>query len=315
MTTQADRRKRVFILAGGAALGAHQIGSLRFLEEQGIRPDAIIGSSIGVINACLYATGGVDLMERAWARSRSVPGLVRFSLRRNPLFGYSLFDVGPTLRRLDDLVDYEKLFKGPIELAFVVLNLSRGTEEILSNRDMTSVEEFRTLVHAGFSLPFLFPPVRLRGDYYIDGGFAWNVPFEHAYELGATEIYILTVIASRLPYKREFGTIFGFASRVLDVMFRTIGNMGYLDARMEEGQYHGVPVVLIEPGEEFSGFNLFDVFNAYPRKTRRLREAGYRDAKRTFARLARLGLLPPNVQPKLRVVSNIRLKSSCSERS
>ena len=245
-------------------------------------------------------------MERAWAKARSIPGLIRPSLRHNPIFGYSLFGIGPTLRELDALVDYEKLYNGPIELAFVTLNLSRGTEEILSNRHMKSAEEFRTVVHAGFSLPFLFPPVRFRGDYYIDGGFAWNVPFEHAYELGATEIYILTVIASRLPYVREFGNMLGFASRLLDVMFRTIGNMGYLDARVEEGRYHGVPVVLIEPGEEFSGFNLFDVFNAYPRKTRRLRDAGYRDAKRAFARLARLGLLPPSVQPRLRSVSSIR---------
>jgi hypothetical protein len=94
-------------------------------------------------------------------------------------------------------------------------------------------------------------------------------------------------------------------------MWRTIGNMGYLYARMEEGRYHGVPVVLIEPGEEFSGFSVLDVFNAYPRKTRRLRDAGYRDAKRTFARLARLGLLPPSIQPHLRSVTNAKsLKDS-----
>src|SRR4029077_17496542 len=52
--------KRVFILGGGAALGAHHVGALRYLEEQGIVPDAIVASSIGVINACAYATGGVD---------------------------------------------------------------------------------------------------------------------------------------------------------------------------------------------------------------------------------------------------------------
>ncbi len=57
----APPRKRVFILGGGAALGA-----MRFLEEQGVTPDAIVGSSIGVINASLYASGGVDNMEEAW---------------------------------------------------------------------------------------------------------------------------------------------------------------------------------------------------------------------------------------------------------
>jgi len=60
------RRKRVFILGGGASLGAHQVGAIKRLEEEGITPDAIVGSSIGVINACLYASGGVENMERAW---------------------------------------------------------------------------------------------------------------------------------------------------------------------------------------------------------------------------------------------------------
>lgn len=293
-------QKRVFILGGGAALGAHQIGAIRFLEEQGIRPDAIIGSSIGVINACLYATGGVELMERAWARARSVPGIVSLSLRENPIFGYSLFDMGPTLRSVDQHVDYEKVLRSPLELAFILLNLSRGAGEIHSNREVATAEEMRAVAHAGFALPLLFPPVEFRGDTYVDGGFAWNVPFEHAFEIGATEIYILAVIASRLPYRRRFGSILGLAGRFLDVMWRTIGNMGYLYARIDEGRYHGVPVVIIEPGEEFSGFSVLDVFNAYPRKTRRLRDAGYRDAKRTFARLGRLGLLPPSVQPAFR---------------
>ncbi|MGH7860364.1 MAG: patatin-like phospholipase family protein, partial [Candidatus Binatia bacterium] len=107
--SEEKREKRVFILGGGAALGAHQIGALRFLEEQGVRPDAIIGSSIGVINACLYATGGIELMERAWAKARSVPGIARLSLRHNPVFGYSFFDVGATLDAIDEFVDYEKI--------------------------------------------------------------------------------------------------------------------------------------------------------------------------------------------------------------
>ena len=63
----ARRQKRVFILGGGAALGAHHVGALKYLEEQGIRPNVIVGSSIGVINACCYATGGVPLLEKAWS--------------------------------------------------------------------------------------------------------------------------------------------------------------------------------------------------------------------------------------------------------
>jgi predicted acylesterase/phospholipase RssA len=297
------KTKRVFILGGGAALGAYQIGALKFLGEQGIVPDAIIGSSIGVINACVYASGGVELMENAWAKARSLPGMVAPSLRHNPLLGLSLFDVGPALKVIDDYVDYEKAWKSPIELAFIVLNLSRGRGEIRSNREMESAEEFRSLAHAGFAIPLLFPPVEIRGELCVDGGFVWNTPLEHAFELGATEIYILAVIPNRLPYKKRFRSVLDLGTRFLDVMWRTIGNMGHLYARIDEGRHQGVPVVVVEPGEEFSSLSPLDMFNAYPRKTRRLRDAGYRDAKRTFARLARLGLLPPSVAPPIRAAA------------
>jgi len=47
---------------------------------------------------------------------------------------------------------------------------------------------------------------------------------------------------------------------------------------MEGGRFHGVPVTVIEPGEQWSGFGPLAIFNAYPRKNRNLMRAGYRDA-------------------------------------
>ena len=93
MWRMAKRQKRVFILGGGAALGAHHVGAIRYLEEQDIRPDAIIASSIGVINACGYASGGVRTLEDAWRDFSSLPRIVAPSLWHNPLFGPSLFSL------------------------------------------------------------------------------------------------------------------------------------------------------------------------------------------------------------------------------
>jgi NTE family protein len=138
----------------------------------------------------------------------------------------------------------------------------------------------------------LFPPIQYRGDWYVDGGFAWNIPLERAIQMGATEIYLLAPIASELPYKGRFGSFFDFAQRVLDVMWRTIGNMGYLYALMENGRFHGVPVVVIEPTEQWSGFGPLTVFQAYPRKNQTLMAHGYRDAKRVLAELRRAAADP-----------------------
>jgi predicted acylesterase/phospholipase RssA len=284
----ARKQKRVFILGGGAALGAHHVGALKHLDEQGIKPDAIVGSSIGVINACCYASGGVPQLEQAWSEIRSIPLIFSPSFRHNPIVGKSLFSMDRLCSAIEEYIDFPKIFESRLELEFILLNLSRGRGEVYSKRDCQDWRELRTISRAGYAIPFLFPPIQFRGDWFVDGGFAWNIPLEHALGLGATEIYLLAPIASQLPYKGRLRSFPDMMQRFVDVMWRTIGNMGYLYARMESGRLNGVPVTVIEPGEQYSGFGPLHVFNAYPRKNRNLIEAGYRDAKRVLAARKRI---------------------------
>ena len=284
----AKRQKRVFILGGGAALGAHHVGALRFLEEQGIVPDAMIGSSIGVINACCYGSGGVAQLESAWKEFSSLPRIFSPSLRHNPIVGVSLFSMDRLTGAIEPFIDFEKLYASPLELEFVLLNLSRGRAEMHSKRDCADWRELRTISRAGYAIPFLFPPIKFHDDWFVDGGFAWNIPLDHCLTLDPSEIYLLAPIASQLPYQSRFRTFAGFSQRFLDVMWRTIGNAGYLYARMDEGRFHGVPVTVVEPGEQWSGFGPLAIFHAYPRKNRNLMAAGYRDAKRALALRERL---------------------------
>jgi predicted acylesterase/phospholipase RssA len=285
-----QRRRRVFILGGGAALGAHHVGALKYLEEQGIRPDVIVASSIGVVNACVYATGGVAELERAWSELRSLPLLLAPSLRDNPVFGTSLLSGRRLNRALERYMDFTKLLESGLELRFILLNLSRGRGELWGPSDCEDRHEVRSIVRAGYAIPFLLPPVRFRGEEYADGGFAWNVPLDYALSLAPTEIYILAPIASELPFQRSFRTFIDFSLRVADVLWRTIGNMGYIYAPIENGMLHGVPITVIEPGEEWSGFGPLTLFHAHPRKSERLMAAGYRDAKRALVTRQRKGL-------------------------
>ena len=275
--------KRVFILGGGAALGAHQVGSMKFLAEQGITPDAFVASSIGVLNTCVYASGGIARMEEAWREFRSLPRIFSPSLWENPLFGLSLFSMDRLTSALEEYIDFPEIFASPLEMEFVILNLSRGRGEMHAKHACRDWRELRTLTRAGYAIPGLFPPIQFQGDWYVDGGFAWNIPLERAIQMGATEIYLLAPIASQLPYKGSFSSFLDLAQRVMDVMWRTIGNMGYLYALMEDGKFHGVPVIVIEPTEQWSGFGPLAVFQAYPRKNMTLMAHGYRDAKRVFA--------------------------------
>ena len=279
----AKRQKRVFILGGGAALGAHHVGALRLLEEQGIVPDAIIGSSIGVINACVYASGGVAELEAAWKGFTSIPRIVSPSFVHNPLVGLSLFSMDRLTAAIERHIDFRRVYDSPLDLEFVLLNLSRGRGEVHGKRECADWRELRTISRAGYAIPMLFPPVQFRGELYVDGGFAWNIPLDRAIDVGATEIYLLAPIASALPYQARFRTFAGFVQRFLDVMWRTVGNAGYLYARIEDGCVHGVPVTVIEPGEQWSGFGPLAIFSAHPRKNQALMAAGYRDAKRALA--------------------------------
>jgi predicted acylesterase/phospholipase RssA len=279
--------KRVFILGGGAALGAHQVGAMKLLAEQGIRPDAIVASSIGVINACAYASGGLRGLEAAWHDFRSIPRIVSPSLRHNLLTGFSLFSLDRLSAAVEQHIDFPEVLQSALEIEFILLNLSRGAGEMVSKAQCADWKELRTVVRAGYSIPLLFPPIKWKDDWYVDGGFAWNIPLERALQLGANEIYLLAPIASRLPYRGRFSTIVDYGQRIMDVLWRTIGNMGYLYALMDEGRFHGVPVTVIEPGEEWSGFGPLAVFQAYPEKNRILMAHGYRDAKRALAERAR----------------------------
>ena len=97
---------------------------------------------------------------------------------------------------------------------------------------------------------------------------------------------MLAPIASQLPYKTGFSSIIDYTTRLFDVLWRTIGNMGHLYARIIDGKFHGVPVTVIEPGEELSGFNILGLFNNTPRRASKLIATGYRDAKRIMERPA-----------------------------
>jgi predicted acylesterase/phospholipase RssA len=285
----ARTSKRVFILGGGASLGAHQVGAIRYLEEKGIRPDAIVGSSIGVINACLYASGGAEHMEKAWAEFRTGSKVFRPSLRHNPIAGLSLFSMEALAASVEEHLDFETILASPLDLSFIVLNLSRGEGQFVSNRGAKSARELQKFARAGYAIPPLFPPVKIRGEYYVDGGFAWNVPLLQAVDMGATEIYVLAVIAPQLPFKRTFSSFADYSTRLMDVMWRTLGNVGYVTTRIEaDGTYRGVPVTVIHPTEEHAGFSLLNLLSSSPRRTRQLVTAGYRDAKRELARRARL---------------------------
>lgn len=274
--------KVAFILAGGASRGAYQAGCLKRLDDEGIMPDLIVGSSVGVCNSLVYTSGGADALWAFWSRARSLPQILDVSLRRNPLFGNSLFSMDRLVRYVEKEVDFDRCFHSERELTYILANLSAGHEELRGNRTEETVERFRTVTRTGYSIPILHPLIELDGDMYADGGFLWNVPFEYAEQWGATDIYILSVVPSELPRADSLRFVPQVALRMYDVFWRTVGNSSSLEKKLENGQYHGINVTVLEPSPETGMFDPLAMLNAHPGKSKRLLWEGYRDTERVL---------------------------------
>jgi predicted acylesterase/phospholipase RssA len=273
----SPQSKTAFILAGGGSRGAYQAGCLRRLEDEGIEPGLIVGSSIGVCNSLVYATSGAEALWEFWSRTVSLPHVLTPSLRRNALLGNSLFSMDGLIRLIEREVDFHRCFHSETELTYILANLSEGHEELRGNRTETDVDRFRTVTRIGYSIPILHPLIELDGDLYADGGFLWNVPFEHAEDWGAEEIYILSVVPSELPRAGSLRLLPQVAMRMYDVLWRTLGNVSLLEKHLEEGRWHGIDVTVLEPGHETGMFDPLGMLNAHPAKSKRLLWQGYRD--------------------------------------
>ena len=270
-------RRTAFILAGGASRGAYQAGCLRRLDEEGIRPKLILGSSIGVCNSLIYASHGAEALWAFWSRTVSLPQVFDVSLRRNAIFGNSLFSMDRLIRTVEAEVDFDRCFHSDVELTYILANLSAGREELRGNRTEPDVDRFRTVSRIGYAIPILHPLIELDGDLYADGGFLWNVPFEHAEDWGADEVYILSVVPSKLPRADSLRFIPQVANRMYDLFWRTFANSSILEKRLEDGRYHVIRVTVLEPSPETGMFDPLGMLNAHPRKSRKLLWQGYRD--------------------------------------
>jgi NTE family protein len=190
-----------FVLGGGGARGALQVGALRALLEAGYQPDLLVGTSIGAINAAGLAVWGVDLagvdaLERAFCDVAQAnlmdPRLGRLALRA--LTG---LPNQPATQRVADFLTSKgispELRFGRLRdarLGLVATDLETGQPVIYGQDPEQSVLEG---VLASMALPPWFAPREKDGHLIVDGAALSNLPIEPALALGATEIIALNL--------------------------------------------------------------------------------------------------------------------------
>ena len=175
-----------FVLSGGAALGAVQVGMLQALHGEGIRPDIIVGTSAGAINGSWIAgDGGYDDLENLANIWRGLSRKSVFPTSWWQLFkgatGRSDHLVKPAALRalVGDSLGFNRLEDAAIPFHVVAADALEGRDHRFSSGPALEA------VVASASIPGVLPAVVIEGVAYVDGGTLNNTPVSHAVALGA----------------------------------------------------------------------------------------------------------------------------------
>jgi NTE family protein len=181
-----------FVLSGGGSLGAVQVGMLQALDEAGIAPDLIVGTSVGALNAAYVARrpwpGATDGLAAIWQHV-SRPALFPFSaslalraVRGSSNHALSNAGLAALVRRY---LPYDRIEAASVRLAVVTTDLLTGREVVLTHGPVADA------VLASAALPGIFPPVAVDGHLLFDGGLVDHTPLTVAARLGADRIFVL----------------------------------------------------------------------------------------------------------------------------
>ena len=195
-------------LGGGAARGFAHVGVIQVLEEAGIQPQLVAGTSAGSLVAAIYASGkkGDELqrvaltMEEAAIADWTLPIFSRGMLRGEALARYVNNQVRSRL--IEDM---------PMPLGIYATDLKTGAGVLFQRGDTG------TAVRASSAVPAVFQPVKISGRDYVDGGLVSPVPVRAARSMGA-ELVIAVDISSPPEGSVTDGT--------LEILLQTFSIMG-----------------------------------------------------------------------------------------
>ena len=284
------------VLSGGAARGLAHVGVLKALEEQGIRVDAIAGTSMGAVIGGLYASGyKIDELEKLalgidWQEALSddppredIPFrrkqddrdfLVRqkLSFRDDGSLGLPLGVIqGQNLSLLlesllahsSDIRDFDKL---PIPFRAVATDIVNGDKVVFRKGHLPQV------IRASMSIPAVFAPVEINGQLLVDGGMVDNIPVDVAREMGVDRVIVVD-IGTPLRPRKQLTTVFDILNQSTTLMTRSNSEVQLASLTPDD--------ILIQPALSAIGATDFG-------RSQDIISAGYRATQALAPRLADL---------------------------
>ena len=250
--TRRTRPGVAFVFPAGGSAGAAQVGILRALLAAGVVPDAVVGCSVGALNATFLALdpswSQVERMTEIWMAigRRDVFGTSPWRVLSHVLLRHDhVYDPVPVHRLIAGFCPIRDLTETAIPLHVVTTDLDHGVP-----RWWTSGPAHH-LLYASACLPGLFPPALIDGSRQVDGGVLDPVPVARAVDTGAHTVYVLGDVdgPGQVPQRRM---------TALDVLLRSFAVRRYGALPDPEALARPGQRVVVVPGADASGIDLRD---------------------------------------------------------
>ena len=281
--------KIALVLGGGGMKGFAHIGVLKALQEKGIKPSVIAGTSIGAMLAAA-SVGGMqpeELAGRAEALKRKdLFRINHFGMLMDRMKSRSIYMEEP-LRELCDAVVPDGTFHDlSTPLLVNTVDIERATQVVWGLPGLKDVS-VRDAVYASCALPGFFPPGQVDGRFCVDGGVVDNLP-THIAALGMDMVIAVDVGSAdlaRVPGIAQHG----FAA----IYMRSATTMMHALQGFPLMQWNGPPMLLVRPkvGRDWLSFM---------NSAQNIRE-GYRAASRALEDFDMYLEQPGGVHPRKRV--------------
>ncbi|MEV0160057.1 patatin-like phospholipase family protein [Nonomuraea fuscirosea] len=240
-----SRVETAFVLGGGGVLGAHEVGMLRALDEAGIRPDLVVGTSVGALNGAVVAAApgeAVGLLADLWSSDivrTAFAGSWVARLSTLARTGTHLHPIGPLRGVLTKTLRASRIEELQVPFQCVAASVERAAAHWFTGGPLVEA------VLASCAVPGLLPPVVIGGEHFYDGGLVHSIPIGRAVLLGARRVFVLHVgrIERPLSPPRRFWEV-GMVAFEIARRHRFAEDLATLPPGVE---VHVLPAGLTEP--------------------------------------------------------------------
>ena len=240
----ADRlpRPTAFVLGGGGSWGAVQLGALQALAGTDLRPDLVVGTSVGSLNGAILAADpavAVARLEEIWptiTRAQVFPGGWVRSVRNFTATRTWIYDNSP----LADLITAQIPVATIEELAAPYVAIATDfTSGMLAELDSG---DLRSALLASSAIPGIYPSVERDGHRLVDGGVIANIPIATALRRGARSLVVLDCGLPGVHSKR--------AGTILDVLAQTVAIGARHHVAADLALCRSLPVIWLSRGRD-----------------------------------------------------------------